>query len=117
MGWGEAFGLPHPSMAAGLIESVVAPALAGVDIDDPAAATADLRAYFIALGHTRGAAMEALSAVDIALWDLAGRRAGKPLATLLGGTPGAVRAYVGSVAFLDQPVQSAERARAFVADG
>lgn len=116
-GWGEAFGLPHPLMAASLIEHVVAPALVGVTLDDPVAATVDLRAYFAALGLLRGAAQEALSAVDIALWDLKARRAGQSLASLLGSSPGPVAAYVGSVPFLESPGESAERASQFVFDG
>ena len=116
-GWGEAFGLPHPMMAASLIESVMAPALLGVAFDQPAAALADLRGYFLALGLTRGAAQEALSALDIALWDLKARAAGQPLCRLLGAEPGPVRTYVGSVPFLPTPAESAERALQFAADG
>ena len=116
-GWGEAFGLPHPGMSASLIEAVIAPALIGSEIDDPAQAASDLRTYFFALGHTRGPAMEALSAVDIALWDLKARSAGKPLCRLLGAEPGPVKAYVGSVPFLPTPAESAERALAFAAQG
>lgn len=43
----------------------------------------------------RGLAIMALSGVDLALWDLAGRLAGKPVWELLGGggEPGRVRAY------------------------
>lgn len=116
-GWGDAFGLPHASAAAALLRNVIVPALTGVEFDDPLAATADLRAYFIALGLTRGAAMEALSAVDIALWDLKARTANLPLARALGAAPGPVKAYVGSVPFLDTPQASAERAIGFVNDG
>lgn len=116
-GWGEAFGLPHPMMATSLIEAVVAPALVGVEFDQPAAALSDLRGYFLALGLTRGAAQEALSALDIALWDLKARRAGEPLCRLLGAEPGPVTTYVGSVPFLPTPAESAERALRFAADG
>jgi len=39
----------------------------------------------------------ALAGLDTALWDLAGRRAGKPVACLLGGGPRPVRAYASSM--------------------
>jgi len=117
VGWGDAFGLPHALMAATLLEAVIAPALVDMTFSDPVAATADLRTYFHALGLTRGAAMEALSAVDIALWDLKAREAGVSLAMLLGATPGPVKAYVGSVPFLETTQDSAARTLEFVADG
>jgi len=39
----------------------------------------------------------ALAGLDTALWDLAGRRAGQPVARLLGGGPGRLRAYASSM--------------------
>lgn len=39
----------------------------------------------------------ALAGLDTALWDLAGRRAGQPVATLIGGKPGRIRAYASSM--------------------
>lgn len=39
----------------------------------------------------------ALAGLDTALWDLAGKRAGKPVASLIGGGPGPVRAYASSM--------------------
>jgi L-alanine-DL-glutamate epimerase-like enolase superfamily enzyme len=39
----------------------------------------------------------ALAGLDTALWDLKGRREGKPVVTLLGGTPGKLRAYASSM--------------------
>jgi L-alanine-DL-glutamate epimerase-like enolase superfamily enzyme len=69
------------------------------------------------MGHTRGPAMEALSGVDIALWDLKARAAGVPLATLLGGSPGPVSTYVSPIAFRSTPDETAADAAAYRAQG
>ena len=114
-GWGEGFGLPYPLAAASLVENVVAPVVIGQDVGEPNAMLADLATYFRALGHTRGPAIEALAAVDIALWDLIAKAAGQPLATLLGGSPGPVETYVSPVALLPTPDDSAAAARSFLA--
>lgn len=39
----------------------------------------------------------ALAGLDTALWDMAGRREGQPVASLIGGKPGKVRAYASSM--------------------
>ena len=39
----------------------------------------------------------AIGGVDTAIWDLRGKLAGKPVTSLLGGTPGAIRAYASSM--------------------
>jgi L-alanine-DL-glutamate epimerase-like enolase superfamily enzyme len=51
----------------------------------------------------------ALAGLDTALWDLAGRRAGKPVASLIGGAPGRVRAYASSMTRDISPRDEAER--------
>lgn len=51
----------------------------------------------------------ALAGLDTALWDLAGRRAGQPVARLLGGAPGRVRAYASSMKRDITPMDEAER--------
>lgn len=51
----------------------------------------------------------ALAGLDTALWDLAGRRAGKPVASLLGGGPGRLRAYASSMKRDISPRDEAER--------
>ncbi|MFI9509602.1 mandelate racemase/muconate lactonizing enzyme family protein [Nocardia sp. NPDC052566] len=45
------------------------------------------------LSGRRGAVIRALSAIDIALWDLRAKRAGLPLVSLLGGSTSALPAY------------------------
>ena len=51
----------------------------------------------------------ALAGLDTALWDLAGRRSGKPVASLLGGGPGPLRAYASSMKRDISPKDEAER--------
>jgi len=117
VGYGEAFGLPHAGAAAAIVEGVIAPTLSGAQIDEPATMLDDLGRYFASMGCTRGAAIEALSGVDIALWDLKARAAGVPLAALLGAAPGPVATYVSPIAFQDHPDKSAKAARAYIDQG
>jgi L-alanine-DL-glutamate epimerase-like enolase superfamily enzyme len=51
----------------------------------------------------------AMAGLDTALWDLAGRQAGKPVAALLGGTPRPIRAYASSMRRDIAPEAEAER--------
>jgi L-alanine-DL-glutamate epimerase-like enolase superfamily enzyme len=53
----------------------------------------------------------ALAGLDTALWDMAGRRAGLPVATLLGGGPGRLRAYASSMKRDITPQDEAARLR------
>ncbi|MBX9462277.1 MAG: mandelate racemase/muconate lactonizing enzyme family protein [Aquamicrobium sp.] len=117
VGFGEAFGLPHPMSATAIVNSVVAPVLVGQEVGEPSEMTGVLYKYFVALGSTRGAAMEALSGIDIALWDLKARTAGVPLSTLLGSTPGPVSTYASPVGFHDDPETSAKAALDFLKHG
>jgi L-alanine-DL-glutamate epimerase-like enolase superfamily enzyme len=58
----------------------------------------------------------ALAGLDTALWDLAGKRAGKPVASLIGGAPGRVRAYASSMKRDITPKDEAERLVRLCAD-
>lgn len=116
-GYGECFGLPSPGPARALIEEIVAPALTGAEIAAPEEAMDEFYRFFLALGNSRGPAMEALAGLDIALWDLLARRGGQPLARMLGGAADAVPVYASPVPFLADPGDSAEKALAFVEQG
>ena len=85
-GWGEAFGhrIFHATRAA--IDTVLGPLCVGRDPADIAALTDDLQRVLHGLGRN-GPTLYALSGIDIALWDIAGKVAGLPLYRLLGGSP------------------------------
>jgi|SRR5918993_967864 L-alanine-DL-glutamate epimerase-like enolase superfamily enzyme len=74
------------------IHDRIAPALIGADASRIEALNRAMRPYVGFCGT--GAEIRALSAVDVALWDIAGQAAGKPLHALLGGaTRDAVPVY------------------------
>ena len=54
----------------------------------------------------------AMAGIDTAIWDLRGKVAGKPVASLLGGSPGSVRAYASSMKRDITPAAEAERLKA-----
>lgn len=74
------------------VDDLLAPSLIGTDDDDIVAAWDRLYQETLLLGR-RGAVLRAMSAVDIALWDLAAKRRGVPLCVLLGGAVAPVPAY------------------------
>lgn len=68
------------------------------------------------LGRT-GAAMIAASAIDTALWDIAGKAAGQPVWKLLGGTDAPLRAYAGGFFLSSSLAEIAAEARQRVGEG
>ena len=72
------------------------------------------RLHFVGRG---GAAAFAISAVDIALWDLRARLAGQPLWRMLGGYTGRVKAYAGGVDLQFTLEELREQTSAFLARG
>lgn len=91
-GWGEAFGHKcNPSTWAALAE-VIGPYLLGRPSQDPAALQEQVLRTFHGFGQT-GPVLYALSGIDIALWDIAAQRAGKPLHALLGSNRSTVDTY------------------------
>ena len=85
VGWGEAFGYAVWPATRSALERLVAPLAIGQDGDDIAGLMDQLHRALHLLGRT-GPVMYALSGLDIALWDIAGKKAGKSVSELLGGT-------------------------------
>ena len=84
VGWGEAFAYGCASAVQALIRDTVAPLVVGQEIADVAAFTLKLQQDLHIWGRY-GITIFAISAVDIALWDLAAKAAGQNLAVHLGG--------------------------------
>ncbi len=84
-GWGECFGGGNIAFAnKTIVERVIAPMIIGMDPQDREVIWH--KAYNLMRDHgQKGMPIQALSGVDIALWDIAGKLAQKPVYKLLGG--------------------------------
>jgi L-alanine-DL-glutamate epimerase-like enolase superfamily enzyme len=98
-GWGEAFGFEAAPVTRRAVEELVAPLCAGRDAARIAPLMLEVQRKLHVFGRG-GAVTHALSAVDTALWDIAGKAAGVPLHRLLGG-PGGPDASLPCYASLD----------------
>ena len=86
VGWGEAFaqGLEPPQIAAAAIEHALAPLVTGRDPLDTEVLWHRMYHHTRDYGR-KGSVVAAISAVDTALWDIAGKLHGLPIHKLLGG--------------------------------
>ena len=74
--------------------------------------------YRIAIHGRKGAAMMALSKVDLALWDLKGKLLNAPVYALLGGpSRERIRAYASMLGYSVEPSKVIERTKHFLAQG
>jgi L-alanine-DL-glutamate epimerase-like enolase superfamily enzyme len=92
-GWGEAFAYGAPLAVCDVIDDTLAPLLVG---EDPSRIEGlhDRMQRALMIWGRRGLAMFAVSGVDLALWDIAGKALGVPVWKLLGGqAQPRVRAY------------------------
>lgn len=108
-GWGEALAPVLPEVAGLIISKLFAPVLLGREIGDIGSVWDLLYDLMRDRGYYAGFMVDAIAAVDCALWDLAGKQAGKPVYQLLGGSRKNIPAYVSGlpVPTLEEKVQLA----------
>jgi L-alanine-DL-glutamate epimerase-like enolase superfamily enzyme len=117
-GIGEAYGLPEPEVTATIVGRLLAPMLVGRDAGASEALWDIMYGAQSGAGRTGGFYLEALSGIDLALWDLRGKALGLPVHRLLGGpVRDRVPVYASPIPFLPTPDESAQRALSFLADG
>lgn len=102
VGWGEAQAPLAPEVACTIVERILAPALAG---DEFAGSVADIERLWWRMysamrvrGQTGGFMLDAISGIDLALWDLAGKIAGVSVGELLGTGRTSIPFYLSGVA-------------------
>jgi L-alanine-DL-glutamate epimerase-like enolase superfamily enzyme len=99
IGWGEGFGYTCQQATAQAARDMIVPFALGRDSTDPAEINRAAQLALHLFGRF-GITMFAISALDIALWDIAAKRQGVSLARLLGGRRRErIRAYASLVRY------------------
>jgi D-galactarolactone cycloisomerase len=114
IGFGECLARRGAAAYAAFIDDVLAPTVVGEDALDRRRLWSRMRS--VLSGRTGGMLVEAIAGVDIALWDIAGKAAGMPVAALLGGVGRQqLAAYASSINWLDDATVEAEISAAMAA--
>jgi L-alanine-DL-glutamate epimerase-like enolase superfamily enzyme len=103
VGWGEAFGFRAVASARLAIDQLIAPLCVGRDATRIESLMLDVQKKLHVFGRG-GALAFAISAVDIALWDIAGKAANVPLCRLLGGGGANLPCYASLIRYSDPPL-------------
>ncbi|UCD68735.1 MAG: mandelate racemase/muconate lactonizing enzyme family protein [Betaproteobacteria bacterium] len=111
-GWGEAFGYNVIPATRVVLNELVAPICIGTDADDIGSLMLDLYRKLHIFGRG-GPVIYALSGLDMALWDIAGKAAGQALHRMLGGKRrDQVNAYASLVRYVEPDQVASNVARA-----
>lgn len=90
VGWGEAQAPLAPEVSCTIVDLLLRPVVENADFDGSPARIAelwdDMYSTMRVRGQTGGFMLDAISGVDLALWDLAGHIARQPVAALLSNT-------------------------------
>lgn len=112
VGWGEAKAPVAPQATKQIIDLLLTDIVMGEDPHDVVVLWERMYAGMRVRGHRAGFYLEAISGIDIALWDLIGKASGKPLFQLLGGCfRNPVRVYASGLPALsnDMPEEAFEQ--------
>lgn len=117
VGYGEAHAPLAPEVAKAIIDNLLGPVILGQDPRGVDVLWERMYSSMRIRGHRTGFMMEAVSGVDIALWDLFGKAVGLPIYQLLGGGyRERVNAYASGIRG-NTPEELADDARRWMADG
>lgn len=102
VGWGEVHAPVAPEVTKRVIDDLLAPNLIGADVRGPAVLWDRMYALMRPRGHSLGFMLEAMSGVDIAVYDVLGKSLGVPVHSLLGGLhQSRVRTYASVLQWLE----------------
>ena len=122
VGWGEAGSGTLPRAGKVFVEDVLAGLAVGEDPFDVERIWQKAQATFDRSGWVGGLAVQALSGLEVALWDVMGKATGRPVCQLLGGrVRERVMAYATGLYYVptapDPTAARVEEARGYVAAG
>lgn len=122
VGWGEAGSGTLPRVGKVFVEDVLAPLAIGEDPFDLERICQKAYAAFDRAGWVGGLAVQALSGLEVALWDLMGKATNRPVSQLLGGrVRERIMAYATGLYYVptaQHPTEAREReARGYVEAG
>ncbi len=116
-GIGECTVREAPEAHAEIIERLLKPIVIGNDPFDRQVLWERMLATLRTRGHSEGFFLEAISGIDLALWDLTGKKLGLAVHKLLGGAhEDRVKAYASSI-FFGKPEDVADEARRLAEQG
>jgi L-alanine-DL-glutamate epimerase-like enolase superfamily enzyme len=117
VGYGEALTRLGPGVTKEVVEAILKPVLIGENPLDVDVLWERMFSTMMSRGHWKGFMIEAISGVDIALWDLNGKILDKPVATLLGGRHHEkLESYASSVMIMDTG-EMVEEAKSLIEQG
>lgn len=117
VGYGEAIARQGTRVTKAVVEDLLAPVVLGKNPFAVEAIWDDMYATLRTRGHSRGFLVEAISGVDIALWDLLGQRLGEPISRLMMGSARTfLPAYASSI-LIDTPESMAKEAAELATEG
>jgi D-galactarolactone cycloisomerase len=114
VGIGESLVRSAPRATQAIVEDTFAPLLMGKDPTDAAGLWWDLFSAMRTRGHTKGIFVEALSGVDMALWDIIGKANRLPLYKALHGFGRKTLPAYGSSIFMGEVKEMESQARKFL---
>jgi galactonate dehydratase len=119
-GWGEAQAPLAPQVACTIVETLLAPVLIGEEFsgsgDELEALWNRMYSTMRVRGQTGGFMLDAISGIDLALWDLAGKIASKSSSAVAAGRPLRIPAYLSGLAG-ETPDAKVENAKPYVDAG
>jgi L-alanine-DL-glutamate epimerase-like enolase superfamily enzyme len=108
VGWGEAstnWGHSYPTVLAATIHDVLAPLLVGKDPRDIRQRLSEMHVTLDGYLGWEGLSSQAIGGVEIALWDILGKDAGRSVAQLLGGGAERIRLFATGTTMFEMPAR------------